>query len=88
MEITIAVLISIISLGITIINLFFNRKDKSNSEVAKDSYKMGILEEKIDNLSKQVEKILAKLDSYDHEIDVRIDKAIKNHIAIFHNKGE
>lgn len=88
MEITIAVLISIVSLGMTILNLFFNRKDKSNSDVAKDSYKMGILEEKIDNLSKQVEKILAKLDSYDHEIDVRIDKAIKNHIAIFHNKGE
>lgn len=88
MEITIAVLISIISLGVTILNLFFNRKDKSNSNVAKDSFKMGVLEEKIDNLSKQVEKILAKLDSYDHEIDARIDKAIKNHIAIFHNKGE
>lgn len=88
MEITIAVLISIVSLGMTILNLFFNRKDKSNSDVAKDSYKMGVLEEKIDNLSKQVEKILVKLDSYDHEIDVRIDKAIKNHIAIFHNKGE
>lgn len=88
MEITIAVLISIISLGMTVLNLFFNRKDKSNSDVAKDSFKMGVLEEKIDNLSKQVEKILAKLDSYDHEIDVRIDKSIKNHIAIFHNKGE
>ena len=88
MEITIAVLISIISLGMTVLNLFFNRKDKSNSDVAKDSFKMGVLEEKIDNLSKQVEKILAKLDSYDHEIDVRIDKAFKNHFAIFHNKGE
>ena len=88
MEITIAVLISIISLGMTVLNLFFNRKDKSNSDVAKDSFKMGVLEEKIDNLSKQVEKILSKLDNYDSEIDKKIDKAMKNHIAIFHNKGE
>ena len=88
MEITIAVLISIVSLGMTILNLFFNRKDKSNSDVAKDSFKMGVLEEKIDNLSKQVEKILSKLDNYDSEIDKKIDKAMKNHIAIFHNKGE
>lgn len=86
----IAVLISLISVGLSIASFAVGRKDKSNSNIAKDSHKMGVLEEKIDNLSKQVEKILIKLDSYDHEIDNRVEKAIQNHIAIYHKnrKGE
>lgn len=43
------------------------------------------METKIDNLSKQVDKILDKLEDYDAEIDQKIEKAIKNHEATFHH---
>lgn len=90
MEITVAVLISIISLGLAVVSFFVGRKDKAVSETSNSQREFGILQQKVEYISQQLDKILAKLDNYDNEIDNRVQKAIENHIAIYHtnHKGE
>lgn len=85
--------ISIISIIFVILTFFFNRNndtkkdDKEEKEEAKNTqYKWGVMETKLDNVSKQVDKILDKLDSTDKETDEKITKAIMDHERRFHNK--
>ncbi len=81
-EMSIALIISILSITFTILNFAIARKDKAN----KDGNKQGIIEFRLEDLSKKVDKILDKLDRYDEEVQKRIDEAIKHHIAEMHNK--
>lgn len=84
MDITLA--IAIIGCAIGISTFVLNRKDKSNSNTEKESYKSGVIETKLDYLGKQVEKILQLLDNYDIEIDEKIAKAIEVHEKEWHKK--
>lgn len=84
--------ISIITAVICVLTFFFNRngdtkKDgkEEKKEAETNSYKWGKWEEKLDNLTKQVDKILDKLEAYDKEFDEKIDKAIAEHERIYHN---
>lgn len=85
MEITI--IISIVSITIAIASFVLNRKDKSNQETEKDSYKWGSIDEKLSNIEKTLTKIEDKLDSYDKEIDDKINIAMKHHVNEYH-KGK
>lgn len=87
MEITLAILISIISTVISITNFALGRKDKSNKDTEETSYRQGQLDMQIKQILAKLEKIDKKLDTYDREIEERIKIAIENHIAIYH-KGE
>lgn len=87
MELSIALVISILSITFTIVSFALNRKDKSTKDSGEEAYKQGVIETKLDNLTKQVDKILAILDNYDKEIDEKVNKAIEEHIKIYH-KGE
>ena len=84
MELSIALVISILSITFTIVNFALNRKDKSAKDSGDEAYKQGVIETKLDNLTKQVDKILAILDNYDKEIDEKVNKAIEEHIKIYH----
>ena len=46
------------------------------------------LDEKLNNLEKQVNKILDKLDTFELEVDTKIEKALENHIKQYHEKHE
>ncbi len=85
MELTI--IVSILSITIAIASFVLNRKDKSNQETEKDSYKWGSIDEKLSNIEKTLSKIEDKLDSYDKEIDDKIIIAMKHHINEYHKKG-
>lgn len=85
MELTIALAISIISVVITVINFSLNRKDKAVKD-AKD-LNIGLIEYRLNELDKNVQKILDKLDNYESEIDVRIEKALEVHVKEYHKKG-
>lgn len=85
MEITI--IISIVSITIAIASFVLNRKDKSNQETEKDSYKWGAIDQKLENIEKTLSKIENKLDSYDREIDDKITMAMKHHVNEYH-KGK
>lgn len=87
MELTIGLIISIISVVIAISSFVLNRKDKSNDDVKNESYHLGQIDTKLKNIEKMLNKIENKLDTYDSEIDDRIEKAINNHIKEYH-KGE
>lgn len=50
------------------------------------SIKCGQIEERLNTISKQIKELSDKLDIYDKEIDNRIEKAINNHIAIYHTE--
>lgn len=89
MELTIALAISIISVVITVLNFVLSRKDKSNKDIQEEQKqfsKHDLIEYRLDKIEKQLEKILNKLDTFDKEIDEKINIAMKHHVAEFHNK--
>ena len=81
----IAIVISILSAVMTVANFVVNRKDKAVKDAKETN--MELINYRLDELDKNVQKILDKLDNYDIEIDNRIEKALKNHIEIYHKKG-
>ena len=87
MELTIALALSILGSVISVCSFALNRKDKSAKDSGDASYRQGQLDMQIKQILQKLEKIDKKLDSYDREIDERIEVALKNHIAIYH-KGE
>ncbi len=82
--VTISLIISIISITFVIINFAVSRKDKA----VKDSKEMnmGLINFRLDKLDEKVEKILEKFDTFYNEVDMRIEKAIEQHIEIYHKK--
>lgn len=80
-----------ISLGISIISIIFciasfvrsGNKD-IKQDTSKEFYKQGQLDAQLKQIFEKLDKIEAKLDSYDNEIDIRIDKALEQHIKIYH----
>lgn len=82
-----SVVISILASVIAVSSFVLNRKDKSNEDTEKDSYKWGSIDEKLSNIEKTLTKIEDKLDSYDKEIDEKIDIAFKHHISEYHKEA-
>lgn len=81
-------IISCVSIIISIITFIKNGKKDVKADTSKDSYKWGQLDEKLNNLEKQVNKILDKLDTFELEVDTKIQKAIDQHIETYHKKHE
>lgn len=85
MEITLV--ISIIGVVISVSAFIMSRKDKSNSDVKeeqKEFSKHDLINYRLEKIEQNIEKILKKLDFYDKEIDEKVNKAMENHIAIYH----
>ena len=85
MELTIAVAISIISVIITVLNFAFSRKEKAVKDAKETN--MALINYRLDELDKNVQKILDKLEKYESETDDKIQKALKQHVEIYHKKG-
>ena len=88
MELTIPLIISILGTIIAVVSLILNRKDKSNKDTEKESYKWGMIDAQIKQILNKLDKIDNKLDSYDKEIDERIEVALEHHVKEYHQKGE
>lgn len=94
MELTIALALSILSSVISVSSFVLSRKDKAVKDV-KDEDKEKIwnvadkklIEYKLEQLEKKLDKILDKLDTYDKEIEEKINKALDEHIKVYH-KGD
>lgn len=87
MEITIAIILSIITTVISICSFVLNRKDKSNKNTGDTSYRQGQIDMQLKNILGKLEKIEDKLDGYDNEIEAKIKSALEHHIREYHNKG-
>lgn len=82
MELTVALVISILSAVMTVANFVVNRKDKAVKDAKETN--MELINYRLNELDKNVQKILDKLDNYDTEIENRVDKAMQQHIKIYH----
>lgn len=85
MELTIALALSILGSVISVTTFVLNRKDKAIKDAKEIN--MELINYRLDELDKNVQKILDKLDHYEQEIDDRVEKAINQHINIYHKKG-
>lgn len=83
MEITIAVVISIIGCVISVSSFVLNRKDKAVND-SKENHQ-GLIEYQLKELKEDVKEILSKLEKYETDTDDRINKAIDLHIKLYHN---
>lgn len=84
MELTIPLIISILGAIMSVVSLILNRKDKSNKDTEKESYKWGMIDAQIKQILNKLDKIDNKLDSYDKEIDEKIEIALEHHIKECH----
>lgn len=82
MELTIALALSILGSVISVSTFVLNRKDKAVKDAKETN--LELINYRLNELDKNVQKILDKLDNYDSEIDIRIEKAIKHHISEYH----
>ena len=67
--------ISCVSIIINVVTFVKNGNKDVKKDTSEDSYKWGRLDERLNNLEKQVNKILDKLDTFEIEVDEKIEKA-------------
>lgn len=85
MEITLA--ISIVGCVIAIASFVLGRKDKAVKETKEEASEQRLIEYRLDQLSKKVDKILEKLDNQENEIKRIVNEEIEKHILQYHKKG-
>lgn len=86
----VAIAISIINCVIVVANFVLNRKDKAikdTKDTVKEQTSQELIDYRLTQVEKKLDKILDILDTYDVEIDERIEKAMGNHIKIYHKDG-
>ena len=81
----IGIIISVSAVVISLITLILNRRDKAFADT-KESI-LGLINFRLDQLDKNVQRILAKLDTYEKETDEKIDKKIHEHVEMYHKRG-
>lgn len=84
MELTVATIISILSITFAIITFALNRKDKAVKDGQDSSSSLKLLEYRLNEVDRKLNELLSKLDRYDDEIDKRVEKAIFVHIKEYH----
>lgn len=82
----IGTIISIGAMLISLITLILNRRDKAVADTKESN--LGLINYRLDKLDEKVDKILNKFDTYDKEVDERIEKAILGHIEMYHKRGK
>lgn len=82
-----AVALSILASVISVASFVLNRKDKAlkdKGELDEESSNQKLIDYRLTQVEKKLDKILDLLDSYDKEIDERVDKALEQHIKLYH----
>ncbi len=82
MELSLAV--SILAVVITVVNFVLSRKDKAVKESSEESSSQKLIEYRLNELTKKVDKILEKLDRYDVEIKNIVQEEMEKHILEYH----
>ena len=81
----VSMVIAIIGCVLAIIGFFFNRKDKSNSEVKEEAGEQSLIKFRLDLLDKKVDKILDKLEQQENETKAIIQEEMGKHILKYHS---
>lgn len=80
--VTIALALSILGSVISVSNFVLSRKDKAIKDAKETN--MELINYRLNELDKNVQKILEKLDNYDNEIRKIAQEEIEKHILQFH----
>ena len=86
MELTIALAITILNSVIGVSSFVLNRKDKAVKDSKENNQEL--INYRLDKIDESLQRINDKLDKYDTEVNEKIDKAIQNHIAIYHKRNK
>lgn len=78
--------IAIIGSVLSVITFFDNKNNKSNTEVGKEQYEKGKLDQQLKTILDKLDKIDKKFDVYDKEISERIEAALAHHVREYHRK--
>ena len=82
-----AVALSILASVISVASFVLNRRDKAikdKGELDEESSNQKLLDYRLTQVEKKLDKIIDLLDSYDKEIDERVNKALEQHIKLYH----
>ena len=82
----IGIIVSIAAVTISLVTLILNRRDKAIADTKESN--LGLINFRLDQLDKNVQRILAKLETYDKELDERIDKKIHEHVEMYHKEKQ
>lgn len=78
----IGIIISIVSITIAIASFVLSRKDKAVKDAKENN--LELINYRLDKLDENVQKILDKLETFDSEVEDKIQKAIEHHIKEYH----
>lgn len=82
-----SLVISILAVVITVANFVLSRKDKAvkdTKEENKESTNQALIDYKLGELSKKVDQVITKLDSYERETKNIVKEEIEKHILEYH----
>ena len=88
---TITMAIAILGVILNVFNFYYSRRKETISSIKeqdKESSNQQLIDYRLTQVEKKLDKILDILDNYDKEIDARVSKAMEQHIEIYHKKGE
>jgi len=88
--ITIALVISILGIVLNVFNFYYSRKKDTITDIKeqdKENSDQKLIDYRLTQVEKKLDKIIDILDSYDKEIDERVEKALSQHVELYH-KGE
>lgn len=87
MELTLTLALSILASVISVSTFVLNRKDKAikdKEDTDKGKTEQTLIDYRLTKVEEKLDKILDFLNSYDKEIDERVEKAINNHVILYH----
>ena len=90
MELTLTLALSILASVISVSTFVLNRRDKAikdKTEQDNDRTEQTLIDYRLKQVEKKLDKIIDILDSYDKEIDERVEKALDNHIKLYHKEA-
>ena len=90
MKIEISLLIAFGGFLLSIITVYIAIKKNTKTNVEEEAEKAAtekLIQYQLNELKEDVKKILSKLDSFEKDIDERIEKAMEHHIEVYH-KGD
>jgi len=85
-----AVVISIVSCVVAVSSFVLSRKDKAIKDTkdnAQEHTNQELIDYRLTQVEKKLDKILDILDNYDEAINERVNKAMETHIKLYHNVG-
>lgn len=83
MEITMA--IAILGCVISVAGFILGRKDKAVKDTKEEASEQRLIEYRLNELTRKVDKILEKLENQDSEIRKVVNEEIEKHVLKFHS---